>query len=130
MYVVLNKKIVLVDDVYYCIYLEAEKIYFTTPLNPKQFLFLNDSLVLTKCNHEKHYLAEIYNFNTGKLINKCIPKGRGDSELLQITSLTGMANHWLNTILIKFYMICILMILKVFFMACIRIGRAILKCIK
>ncbi len=65
--------------------LDEEPIRFDNPLNPFQmFLFLNDTLILSINPDEKNYLGEVYNPFTRKFITKCIPKGRGPGEILEV----------------------------------------------
>ncbi len=64
--------------------LKAEQVKFNTPLNPLLFNFLNDTLILSFSREEKYHLGEIYDVRTGKLLVKCIPKGRGPGELLEV----------------------------------------------
>ncbi len=47
------------------------------------FNFLNDTLILTFSEDEEYHIGEIYDVRTGKLIVKCIPKGRGPGELIE-----------------------------------------------
>ncbi len=72
--------------------LNAEQVKFNTPLNPMLFYFLNDTLVLTACEDEKYHLGEIYDIRTGALVTKCIPKGRGPGELLQVHTFKRSIN--------------------------------------
>ncbi len=65
----------------------GERIEFDSALDPMTIHFLNDTLILSIARGEQFHHGEVYNLKTGKLVVKCIPKGRGPSEILSFSIL-------------------------------------------